>query len=81
MEERSNHNKKTMEVKNLLILLISNLKSVERRTKRNLKIAVATNTKVDVKTIMESKTKTKKATNSPAKEKYRRIQMLHQTWV
>ena len=86
MEERSNHNKKTMEVKNLSMQLISNLKSVEikteeRRTKRSLKIAVTTTTKVDVKIIMESKTKTKKATISPAKEKKRRIQMLHQTWV
>ena len=80
MEERSNHNKKTMEVKNLSMQLISNLKSVERRTKRNLKIAVATTTKVDVKTTTESKTKTKKATISPVKEKNRRIQMLHQTW-
>ena len=80
MEERSNHNKKTMEVKNLSMQLISNLKSVERRTKRSLKIAVTTTTKVDVKIIMESKTKTKKATISPVKEKNRRIQMLHQTW-
>ena len=80
MERRSNHNKKMMEVKNLSMLLISNLKSVEIRTKRNLKLAVATTTKVDVLTTMESKTKTKKATISQAKEKKRRIQMLLQTW-
>jgi hypothetical protein len=68
-----------MEVKNQLIQPISNLKSVERRIKRNLKIVLETTTKVDVPTTTESKTKTKKAMNSP-NLKNRKIQMLYQTW-
>ena len=62
-----------------MIQPISNLKSVERRIKRNLKIVLETTTKVDVPTTTESKTKTKKAMNSP-NPKNRKIQMLYQTW-
>ena len=77
MEERNNHNKKTMEVKNLSITRIYNLISMEKRRKINLKISEMS-TKVDAHKIKEYQIiMIKKAMESLVKKK-KKLQVWHQ---
>lgn len=80
MEERNNHNKKTMEVKNLSITRIYNLISVEKRRKISLKISEMS-TKVDVLKIKGYQIiMMKKAMESLVKKK-KVIQISHQNLI